>query len=212
MIDAIEKYIEANIAQEDPVLVELTRQTHLRTTRPRMISGHIQGELLRILTLIKRPKRVLELGTFTGYSAICIAKGLGEDAILDTVDNNDELGEIAADFFVRAGVGNRIFQHFGDALQVIATFEKPYDMVFIDADKRQYCDYYNALFDNGLVVSGTLILADNVLWSGKILEEVAQNDKHSKAILEFNEMVKNDCRVEKNILPLRDGLSLIYVK
>lgn len=212
MIEKVENYIQECISAQDPVLEELTRQTHLRTTRPRMISGHIQGELLRIFMLMLKPENVLELGTFTGYSAICMAKGMSQNSTLHTIDNNDELEQLAKDFFVKANVENRIIQHIGDCLEVIRTFSKPFDVIFIDADKRQYCDYYNCLFDRKLVKSGTVILADNVLWSGKILETVAQNDKHSKAILDFNEMIKNDCRVEKIILPLRDGLTIIYVK
>lgn len=211
-MEQIEKYIESSIEAEDAVLSELTRQTHLRTTRPRMISGHIQGELLKILTLMVSPKRVLELGTFTGYSAICIARGLSDEAVLHTVDNNDELEGLAREFFDKAGVGHKIVQHIGDCMEVIKMFDEPFDLVFLDADKRQYCDYYNALFDKGLVHSRSVILADNVLWSGKILDEVASTDKHSLAILKFNEMVKNDSRIEKIILPLRDGVSLIYVK
>lgn len=211
-IDEVEKYIESVIGDEDIVLQELTRVTHLKTTRPRMISGHIQGELLTILTLLQRPKRVLELGTFTGYSALAIANGLSENAVLHTVDNNDELEDMARYFFERSSKGDKIVQHIGDALEVMKRFTKPFDMVFIDADKRQYVDYYNSLFDNELVKSGSLILADNVLWSGKILEDIASGDKHSRAILEFNEIVGKDDRVRKVILPLRDGLTLIYVK
>lgn len=211
-MEQIEKYIVESIETEDDVLRELTRQTHLRTTRPRMISGHLQGELLRILTLMVCPKRVLELGTFTGYSAICIARGLRDEAVLHTVDNNDELEGLARDFFEKARVGHKIVQHIGDCMEVIGKFEEPFDLIFLDADKRQYCDYYNALFDKDLVRSGSVILADNVLWSGKILDEVVPTDKHSQAILKFNEMVKNDPRIEKIILPLRDGISLIYVK
>ncbi len=211
-MDALEQYIHAHTSSEEALLHELDRQTNLRVVQPRMISGHIQGKLLEVLVRTQRSKRILEIGTFTGYSALCLAAGLGEGGELHTVEVDDELEAFAAEFFARSEHGSKIHQHIGSALDVAPQIGGVFDMVFIDGDKREYPAYYNMLFDNGLVASGSLLIADNILWSGKVVEEVHHNDKHTKAVLEFNAMVQADPRVENVIVPIRDGLTLIYIK
>lgn len=213
MTDELERYILAHISPEDPVLAELDRQTHLRVIQPRMLSGHLQGQLLTMLTAMIRPWYVLELGTFTGYSAIAMARGLsGEGTVLHTVEKNDELQDFAAEYIEKAGLRNRIVQHIGPALEVAPGLGLVFDLVFIDADKREYPDYYRMLMEGGLVRSGSIILADNVLWSGKVTDEAAGHDRQTQGILEFNRMVREDRRVEKVMVPLRDGLTIIRVK
>ena len=190
----------------------LERETYLRVINPRMISGHLQGKLLEMLVRMMRPRRVLEIGTFTGYSALSIARGLDEDAILDTIEVDDELEDIAASYFERSAYGGRIRQHIGSALDVVPTLCECYDMVFMDGDKREYPAYYDMLMDGGYVRSGSFILADNILWYGKVAEPVARGDKHTEAIIEFNRKVVEDDRVDNVIIPIRDGINMIYVK
>ncbi|WP_281670602.1 O-methyltransferase [Rikenella microfusus] len=214
MATDLERYILDHISAEDPVLAELDRQTHLRVIQPRMLSGHLQGRMLEMFTAMLRPKYVLELGTFTGYSAIAMARGLERsDAVLHTVEVNDELQDFAAKYIVKAGLRDRIVQHIGPALEVVPGLGLVFDLVFIDADKREYPAYYRMLMDGGLVHPGSVILADNVLWSGKVAEgEAARNDRQTQGVLAFNRMVRDDPRVEKVIVPLRDGLTVIRVK
>lgn len=211
MIEAIEEYILDHIKNENPVLKELDRQTHLSVVQPRMLSGHLQGELLKILVQIVNPKRVLELGTFTGYSAIAMASGLSDGSVLHTIEVDDELESIATKYIEKAGMRDKIVQHFGDALELIPTFDKPFDLVFIDADKREYLAYYKLLMSPEYVHNGTILLADNVLWSGKVVEQPTPTDKYTRGVMEFNDLVARDPRVEKVILPLRDGLTIIRV-
>lgn len=189
----------------------LERETYLRVINPRMISGHLQGKLLEMLVRMLRPKRVLEIGTFTGYSALSIARGLEGDATLDTIEVDDELEYIAASFFARSQYGHRIHQHIGSALEVVPRLERCYDMVFIDGDKREYTAYYDMLMDGGYVRSGSFILADNILWYGKVAQPIAHNDKHTENIVEFNRRVVEDPRVDNVIVPIRDGINLIRV-
>lgn len=216
MTSELERYIIDHISPEDPVLAELDRQTHLRVIQPRMLSGHWQGQLLTMLTEMIRPMYVLELGTFTGYSAIALARGLRRDgAVVHTVEVNDELQDFAAEYIEKAGLRERIVQHIGPALEVVPRLEEVFDLVFIDADKREYPAYYRMLMDEGFVRSGSILLADNVLWSGKVAETAtasAKNDRQTQGILEFNRLVREDPRVDKVIVPLRDGLTLIRVK
>ena len=190
----------------------LERETYLRVINPRMISGHLQGKLLEMLVRMLRPKRVLEIGTFTGYSGLSIARGLDDDALLDTIEVDDELEEIAAKYFEASEYGHRIRQHVGSALEVVPQLSEVYDLVFIDGDKREYPAYYNMLMDGGYVRSGSFMLADNILWYGKVAEPIAHNDKHTEAIVEFNRMVVEDERVDNVIVPIRDGINLIRVK
>lgn len=213
MSSDLERYIIDHISSEDPVLTELDRQTHLRVIQPRMLSGHLQGRLLEMFTAMVRPQYVLELGTFTGYSAIAMARGLERpEAVLHTVEVNDELYDFAAEYIEKAGLRDRIVQHIGPALEVVPQLGLVFDLVFIDADKREYPDYFRMLLDGGWVRSGSIILADNVLWSGKVVEEVAHNDRQTLGLLEFNRIVRDDPRVDQVIVPLRDGLTIIRVK
>jgi caffeoyl-CoA O-methyltransferase len=211
-MDNLEQYILDNTKPEEALMHQLERETYLRVINPRMISGHLQGKLLEMLVRMMRPKRVLEIGTFTGYSGLSIARGLEDGAYLDTIEVDDELEDMAAKYFEKSEYGHRIRQHIGSALDVVPTLGEVYDMVFIDGDKREYTAYYNMLFDNNLVHSGSWILADNILWYGKVIETVAKGDKQTQAIIEFNDMVVTDPRVENVILPIRDGINLIRVK
>lgn len=209
-MDALERYIEEHVTAEDPLLTELDRETHLRVVQSRMISGHVQGRLLEMLVRMLRPQRILEIGTFTGYSAICMARGLGDGGELHTVEVNDELEEFAAGYFVRSGLSDRITQHIGSALDIVPSLGR-FDLIFIDGDKREYPQYYDMVMTHS-VHSGTFLLADNILWYGKVTEHVPQSDRHTRAIREFNDRVVQDDRVENVILPIRDGLNLIRVK
>ena len=211
-MDLLEKYIHENSSAEDALLHELDRETHLRVINPRMISGHIQGKLLELLVKMFRPHRILEIGTFTGYSALCMAAGLEEGATIDTCEVDDELECIAQSFFDRSPHGDKIRLHIGSALEIAPKLGGPFDMVFIDGDKREYPAYYNMLMNNGLVRSGSILLADNILWYGKVVQPVQHNDLHTQALIEFNRMVVEDDRVESVILPLRDGINIIRVK
>ncbi len=201
-----------NTKPEEELMHRLERETYLRVINPRMISGHLQGKLLEMLVRMMRPRRVLEIGTFTGYSALSIARGLDDDAILDTIEVDDELEDIAAKYFEASEYGHRIRQHVGSALDVVPHLGEVYDMVFIDGDKREYPAYYDMLMDGGYVRSGSILMADNILWYGKVAEPVAHNDKHTEAIVAFNRMVKDDARVDNVIVPIRDGINLIRVK
>lgn len=215
-MDKLEKYINDFTQPEDPLLKELDRETHLRVIAPRMLSGHIQGRLLEMLVRMMRPRRILEIGTFTGYSALSMAAGLDSDGRIDTFEVEDELEELAQSFFDRSEHGDKIHLHIGSALELAPQLDQTFDMVFIDGDKREYPDYYRMLMgDNGhapLVHSGSILIADNILWSGKVVEPIARNDRHTQAIVEFNRMILEDERVENVIVPLRDGLNLIRVK
>ena len=212
----LERYINAHTSPESELLAELERETNLQITQPQMLSGHIQGRFLKLLVQMLRPKRILEIGTYTGYSALCMAEGLEEGGVIDTIEIEEEIEEFAASFFERSLYGERIRQHIGSALDIIPTLEGEYDLVFIDGDKRQYPDYYRLLMGDGdgkaKVHSGTYMLADNILWYGKVVEEVGRKDKQTQEIVAFNEYVRNDSRVENVILPLRDGINLIRVK
>ena len=215
-MDALEKYVHDFSEPEEELLHELDRETNLRAVAPRMISGHIQGRLLEMLVRMLRPRRALEIGTFTGYSALSMAAGLEEGAELHTVEVDDELEECIRSYFGRSPHGGRIRLHIGSALDIAPKLDGEFDLVFIDGDKREYPAYYRMLMgDDGskaLVHSGSVLIADNILWSGKVVQPVAHNDRHTQALLEFNRMVVEDARVENVIVPLRDGLNLIRVK
>jgi len=199
-------------------MAELERETHLRTVHHRMVSGHAQGKFLEMVTKMISPSRVLEIGTFTGYSALSIAAGLDEKAYIDTIEADEELEDISSSFFSRSPYGNRIIQHLGSALNVAPRLGYTYGMIFIDGDKREYPDYYHMLLGDGdyrgkaLVHAGSYILADNILWYGKVGDEANFNDPQTKGINEFNRLVAEDPRVENIILPIRDGINLIRVK
>lgn len=207
---ALHQYILDHIDEEDPVLTELDRETNLKVLGARMISGHLQGQVLTMLTKMIRPKSILELGTFTGYSAICLAKGLPEDGKLITIEVDDELESLAAKYFEKAGVAHLIEQKIGAATELIPSLDQSFDLVFIDADKREYVEYYQLLIEK--MQAGAYLIADNTLWSGKVLDKPRHDDRQTIGILEFNKLVKNDDRVEKVILPLRDGMTVIRKK
>ena len=209
---SLEEYIESHSTAEAALLHELERETYLRVLNPRMISGHIQGKLLEMLVRMIQPKAILEIGTFTGYSALSMAAGLPEDGVIDTCEVDDELEELIQSFFDRSAYSERVKLHIGSALEIAPRLAKSYDMVFIDGDKREYSAYYNMLFDNNLVHSGSWILADNILWYGKVVEPVAKGDKQTQVIIDFNNLIISDPRVENVILPIRDGINLIRVK
>lgn len=202
---ALESYVEQYSSKEDEVLSELTRETHLKVQMPQMVSGHIQGLALEFITQLIKPRRILEIGTFTGYSAICMAKGLTNDGVLHTIDVNEELQPMCAKYFTKAGLADKIVHHIGDARQIIPKLNENFDLVFIDADKANYSTYYDLVFDKVRV--GGYIIADNVLWSGKVAEE--KKDKDTLAIHSYNQKVANDNRVKSFILTLRDGLNIV---
>jgi predicted O-methyltransferase YrrM len=202
----IEKYIHDNSSPEDPVLEELFRETHIRFVNPNMCTGHIQGKFLELISKMIAPEIILEIGTFTGYSAICLARGLKTGGKLITIEINDELKEFSSSWFRKAGVDQVITQYTGRAQDIIPGLDHQFDLVFIDGDKREYIDYYKLSIDK--VRSGGYIIADNVLWGGKVLE-TSSRDPQTIGIIEFNEMIMREKDIEKIILPLRDGLMLI---
>jgi predicted O-methyltransferase YrrM len=206
----IEKYAEEHSSNHSAILNELYRETHLKIMHPRMLSGSQQGRFLSMLSHMIKPKAVLEIGTYTGYSAICLAEGLPNDGKIHTLELDPELEYIANKYFKKAGIENQVEQYFGHALNIIPSLDILFDLVFIDADKDNYSNYYRLVFDK--VRSGGYILVDNVLWSGKVLEPIKKGDKDTPGIIEFNDLVQQDERVENVLLPLRDGLMLIRKK
>lgn len=189
------------------MLVELARATHLQVLRPRMLSGNLQGQLLRMLCRMIDARSVLEIGTYTGYAAISMAMGMGEDGVLHTIDVNDELEDFTREFIRKSGLEKRIVFHVGDALKIIPELKEMFDLVFIDADKREYPEYYRLVFDKVRV--GGIIVADDVLWDGKVVTESEKTDAQTRGILDFNDMVQADERVENLLLPVRHGLMLM---
>lgn len=205
----LEQYLEDHSTPEDAVLEDLYRQTHIRFVNPNMISGHPQGKLLELISLMIRPENILEIGTFTGYSAICLSKGLKPDGKLITIELNDELSDFARSYFHKAGAGEKITQMTGNALEIIPSLNLMFDLVFIDGDKREYIYYYRAIIDK--VKTGGFILADNVLWGGKVVDKDI-SDPQARGIIDFNEMILKETNIEHVIIPLRDGLMLIRKK
>ncbi|WP_144603813.1 O-methyltransferase [Algoriphagus algorifonticola] len=198
-------YCESHTSEEDTLLKKIVRETQAKVLMPRMISGHLQGKILELFVKMLRPKTILEIGTYTGYSGICMAKGLAEGGKLITLDINDELETMVRGFFEESGLATQIDYRLGNALDIIPSLEGPFDLVFIDADKFNYSSYYDLVIDK--MPSGGIILADNVLWSGKVLPEGRKKlDKDTEAILDFNRKVHQDSRVENSILPIRDGI------
>ncbi|HNP18200.1 MAG TPA: O-methyltransferase [Fulvivirga sp.] len=203
IIDYAEGYSQA----ESSVLKELNRETNAKVLQPRMLSGHLQGRVLSMFSKMISPKNILEIGTYTGYSAICLAEGLAANGQLYTIDINEELAEMANSYFKKAGFDTKITHLVGDALEIIPTLDQQWDLVFIDADKANYCNYFDATIDR--LNKGGFIIADNVLWSGKVLEKIKSGDKDTAALVEFNDKVHNDNRVENLLLPIRDGLMIL---
>ncbi len=206
----ISEYCENHTQSEDEVLRELNRFTHVNVLRPRMLSGHLQGVLLEMISKMIQPKSILEIGTYTGYSAISLAKGLENDGKLITIEFNEELEELANSFFEKAGFSDKIQLIIGNALEIIPTLPQTFDLVFIDADKENYLQYYNLIINK--VNSGGYIIADNVLWSGKVADKISPSDKETIAIDAFNKFVHQDTRVENLLLPFRDGLMVLKKK
>lgn len=207
MNSAIETYITDNTSPEDDLLKRLNRETHLKVLNPRMLSGHVQGRFLEMISKMIRPQRILEIGTYTGYSAICLAKGLAGNGILHTIEVNPELEEFAKRYFREAGLESQIVQHGGDALELIPQIDETFDLVFIDAAKESYLDYYHLIFDK--VRKGGFILADNALWDGKVVDPNQVQDKETQGIMAFNDFIRKDDRVENVLLSLRDGIMII---
>ena len=212
-MEKIYQYIKDHATKQSEALAWVEKQTHIRTNHARMLSGSVQGQIMRMLVQTSGASRILELGTFTGYSAICLAGAMPEGGHLDTLEINDELEDLILEGFERAGLSETIHLHIGDCKETLRRFReegREYDLVYIDANKREYCEYYELIFD--MVRPGGLILADNVLWDGKVCEDPMPQDKQTLGIARFNDMVTEDSRVESVILPLRDGLNLIRKK
>jgi caffeoyl-CoA O-methyltransferase len=205
----IEKYIEDHSTPSDPILEDLYRQTHIRFVNPNMVSGHLQGKLLELISMMIRPENILEIGTFTGYSAICLSKGLRPGGRMITIEINDELSVFAHSYFTRAGADSKITQLTGRAQDLIPSLDLMFDLVFIDADKREYNEYYKLIIDK--VKPGGFILVDNVLWGGQVIEKDI-TDPQALGIINFNEMISSESGIENVIIPLRDGLMLIRKK
>ena len=203
----IEDYIRKNSSKEPEILKDLNKETHLKVLNPRMLSGHIQGRFLSIITKLIKPKKILEIGTYTGYSAICMAEGLIEKGIIHTIDINEELVSIQNKYFAKSKCNNSIIQHVGDARSIIKSINEKFDLVFLDADKENYIEYYELVIEK--VKKGGLIIADNVLWTGKVVEPKKDGDELTQYLIDFNKMINEDDRVENIILPLRDGLNVI---
>ncbi len=204
---AIEDYTIQHSNEESTVLAELNRETNLKVMMPRMLSGHIQGRVLSTFSNMLKPNRILEIGTYTGYSAICLCEGLSENGLLYTIDINEELEGMVRTYFEKAGCSNKIKYIIGNAIDVIPSLDETFDLIFIDADKVNYSNYYDLVFDK--TNKGGYIIVDNVLWSGKVLDELSKMDKDTLAIDNFNKKIKTDTRVEKILFPIRDGLFVI---
>ena len=202
----IEQYARNHTQKENIVLAELNRETWAKVLVPRMLSGHLQGRALSMFSKMIKPKYILEIGTYTGYSAICLCEGLQEGGKLHTIDINEELKLISSKYFKKAGISKNIIQHVGDALKIIPNITDNFNLVFIDADKENYSKYFEIVIDK--IQIGGFIIADNVLWSGKVIEEVNDKDQETKAIKEFNKLIQSSERVENILLPIRDGLMI----
>ncbi|TXK37396.1 O-methyltransferase [Pontibacter qinzhouensis] len=203
----LQQYAEEHTSPESELLHKVNRQTHLNVLKPRMLSGHLQGRLLAMFSQMIRPRQILEVGTYTGYSAICLAEGLQPGGTLHTIDKNEELEERVKGYFAEAGLADSIRLHIGNALEIIPTLDATFDLVFLDADKINYANYYDLVFDK--VAPGGYIIADNVLWSGKVLPKYRKKlDEDTAAVIDFNKKLHEDGRVENILLPVRDGLLL----
>ena len=208
--EKVEEYCEFHTTPETDLLKKIFRETNLKVLNPRMLSGHLQGKLLEFFSILINPEQILEIGTFTGYSAICLAKGLKKDGVLHTIEKNIELKDIILKNFNRAGIIKNTKLYIGNALDIIPEINKKFDLIFIDADKINLLNYYNLVFEK--LNNGGLIIVDNVLWNKKVIEKIKPNDADTKAIKKFNDFVQNDERVENLMLPIRDGLMLIIKK
>lgn len=204
--EALDDYVVSHSENEPELLQELTRETYQKILQPRMLSGHYQGRILSMISKIAHPKHILEIGTYTGYSALCLAEGMQSDGQLHTIDINEELFDFQRSYFDKSPYGKQIIQHLGDALEIIPKMNIMFDLVFIDADKDNYPAYFNIIMDK-LNAKG-IILSDNVLWSGKVIEPLNEDDYSTRALLEYNKLLKLDQRIETIVLPIRDGLTI----
>jgi predicted O-methyltransferase YrrM len=210
-IDAkLDEYVCNHSENEPNVLRDLNRKTHLSVMQPRMLSGHFQGRVLSMLSHMIQPQRILEIGTYTGYSALCFAEGLAPNGKITTIDVNEELEDLVREYIEKAGMTNQVEYLIGDATQLIPTLNDVFDIVFIDADKKNYCTYYDLVFDK--VRKGGYIIADNVLWSGKVLEDYDSLDRETKVLMDYNKKIHEDDRVQEVLLPIRDGLMIARKK
>ncbi|RXJ46118.1 O-methyltransferase [Gelidibacter gilvus] len=204
--DQLENYIESHSENEPELLQQLSRETHQKILQPRMLSGHYQGRVLSMISKLMNPKKILEIGTYTGYSALCLAEGLQKNGELHTIDINEELVDFQRRYFDASNFGNQIHQHLGNALDIVPQLKTNFDIVFIDADKENYSNYFHLIIDK--LNPGGIILSDNVLWSGKVLEPLKKDDISTEAIVAYNNLLKADDRVETLLLPIRDGLTI----
>jgi len=204
--EKIDDYVVKHSENEPQLLKALTRETYQKVLQPRMISGHYQGRVLSIISKLIRPNVILEIGTYTGYSALCLAEGLDPDGVLHTIDINEELVDFQRRYFNKSAYGPQILQHLGPAADIIPTLDTKFDLIFIDADKPNYIVYFNQIIDK--LSPGGVILSDNVLWSGKVVEELDSKDLSTKIVLEYNTLLKEDPRLETVLLPIRDGLTV----
>ncbi|GGK39926.1 MULTISPECIES: O-methyltransferase [Flavobacteriaceae] len=208
--ERIDNYVVDHSQKEPELLQQLNKETWQKVLNPRMLSGSYQGRLLSIISKLIHPKIILEIGTYTGYSALCLAEGMQKEGRLITIDKNEELENFAKKYFNKSAYKNQIQQQIGNALEIIPTLNQKFDLVFIDADKSNYINYFNLIIEN--MNPGGVILSDNVLWSGKIIEELKPNDIDTKTLIEYNKMLNTDTRVETVLLPIRDGLTITRVK
>ena len=207
--EKIDTYVSDHSENEPQLLQELNRETWQKVMIPRMLSGHFQGRILAMLSKLVNPKNILEIGTYTGYSALCLAEGMQKEGSLHTIDKNEELFDIQRKYFDKSGLGTQMHQYVGKALDIIPTLDFKIDLVFIDADKGNYSNYFHAIIDK--MNPGGVILSDNVLWSGKVTEEIQPKDTDTPALIEYNKLLKDDPRVETVLLPIRDGLTISRV-
>lgn len=204
--EKIDDYVVRHSEDEPELLKQLSRETHQKILQPRMLTGHYQGRILSMISKLVNPKNILEIGTYTGYSALCLAEGLQKDGALHTIDINEELFDFQRKYFLKSEYGKQIHQHLGNALDVVPKLNMVFDLVFIDADKENYMNYFNLIIEK--VNSGGIILSDNVLWSGKVIEPLQPDDLDTKALIEYNTLLKEDSRIETVMLPIRDGLTI----
>jgi predicted O-methyltransferase YrrM len=204
--ESLDNYVVAHSEDEPKLLKALTRETYQKILQPRMLSGHYQGRVLSMISKLVHPKHILEIGTYTGYSALCLAEGIQEDGQLHTIDINEELFDFQRKYFDQSAYGHQIHQHLGNALDIIPQLDLKFDLIFIDADKENYPAYFDSIIDQ--LKPGGIILSDNVLWSGKVIAPLNSKDVATKAVLEYNRLLKEDPRIETVLLPIRDGLTI----
>jgi len=208
--EKLDDYVVAHSQKEPKLLQQLSRETWQKVLAPRMLSGHFQGRVLSMVSKLINPKNVLEIGTYTGYSALCLVEGIQPKGQLHTIDTNEELYDLQRKYFDKSGFGNQIIQHTGNALNIIPTIDKTFDLVFIDADKQNYPNYLEIILPK--LKSGSVILSDNVLWTGKVIEKLQKGDKDTEALLKYNKMINEHSQLETVLLPIRDGLTITRVK